>query len=40
MIYVNETRLLLAHVGLKCERADMQMIRWMCDVSMKDRKTS
>ena len=40
MIYRNETMLLLADVGLMFERADMQMIRWMCGVSMKDRKTS
>ena len=26
-------------VGLKFERAEMQMIRWMCVVYMKDRKT-
>ena len=31
---------LLVDVGLKFERADMQMIRWMCSVSMKDRRTS
>ena len=40
MGYGNETRLLLADVGLKFERADMQMIRWVCSVSMKDRKRS
>ena len=40
MIYGSETRPLLADVGLKCERAEMQIIRWMCDVSMKDRRTS
>ena len=40
MIYGNETRLLLADVGLKFERADMQMIRWMCGVSMTDSKTN
>ena len=38
MLYGSETRPLLA--GLKCERAEMQIIRWMCDVSMKDRRTS
>ena len=38
--YGNETRLLLADVGLMFERADMQMIKWMCGVSMKDRKPS
>ena len=40
MIYGSETRPLLADVGLKFERADMQMIRWMCGVSLKDRRTS
>ena len=40
MIYGSETRLLLADVGLKFERAEIQMIRRMCDVSMKDRRTS
>ena len=27
-------------LGLKFERAEMQMIRWMCGVYMKDRMTS
>ena len=40
MIYGSETRPLLADVGLKCERAEMQIIRWMCDVPMKDKRTS
>ena len=40
MTYGSETRPLLADVGLKFERAEMQMIRWMCGVSMKDRRTS
>ena len=40
MIYGSETRPLLADVGLKFERAEMPIIRWMCDVSMKDRRTS
>ena len=40
MIYKSETSFLLADVGLKFERAEMQMIRWMCDVPMKYRKTS
>ena len=39
MTYGIETMHLLADVGLKFERADMQMIRWMCGVSMKDRRT-
>ena len=40
MVYGNETRGLPADVGLQFERAEMQMIRWMCGISMKDRKTS
>ena len=39
MTYGSETRPFL-DVGLKFERADMQMIRWMSGVSMKDRRTS
>ena len=38
--YGSETRPLLADVGLKFERAEMQMIRWMCGISMKDIRTS
>ena len=37
MTYGSDTMPLLADVGLKFERAEMQMIRWMCGVSMKDR---
>ena len=40
MTYGNETRALLADVGLKFEIAEMQIIRWMCGVSLKDRMTS
>ena len=35
MTYGSETRPLLVDV-LKFERAGMQMIRWMCGISMKD----
>ena len=38
MIYGSETRPLLVDVGLKCGRAEMQMISWMCGISMKDRR--
>ena len=38
--YESETRTLLADVGLKFERAEMQMIKLMCGVSMKDRRRS
>ena len=40
MTYGSDTRPLLADVGLKFDRAEMQMIRWMCGISMKDRRTS
>ena len=35
MTYGSETRPL--KLGLKFERAEMQMIRWMCGISMKGR---
>ena len=40
MVYGSETRPLLVDVGLKFERAEMQIIRWMCVISMKDRRTN
>ena len=39
MTYGSETRPLLVEVQLKFERAEMQMIRWMCSISMKDSRT-
>ena len=39
-IKISETRSLLVDVGLKFERAEMQMIRWMCSISMKDKGTN
>ena len=36
----HETIPLLTDVGLKFARAKIQMIRWVCGVSMKDRRTS
>ena len=36
MNYGSETRPLLADVRLKFERVEMQMIRWMCGISMKN----
>ena len=36
----SETRPLLVDAGLKFERAEMQMIRWMCGISLKDRRTN
>ena len=40
MTYGSESRPLLVDVGLKFERAEMQMIRWMCGISLKDRRTN
>ena len=40
MTYGSETMLLLIDVGLMFERAEMQMIRWMCVISMNDRRPS
>ena len=42
MTYGSETMPLLVDVGLKFERAEMQMIRWMtmCGISMKDKRTN
>ena len=40
MTYGSETRPLLVNVGLKFERADMKMIRWMYGISLKDRRTN
>ena len=40
MIYGSGTRHLLVDVWLKFERAEMQMIRWMCGISLKDRRTN
>ena len=40
MTYGSETRPLLVDVGLKFERPEMQMIRWMCGISLKDRRTN
>ena len=40
MTYGGETSPLLVDVGLKFERAEMQMVRWMCGIYMKDRRTN
>ena len=31
---------LLVDVGLKFERAEMQMVIWMCGITMKNRRTN
>ena len=38
MTFGSETRPLLADVGLKFESAEMQMVRWICGISMKDKQ--
>ena len=40
MTYRSGTRPFLVDVALKFERAEMQMIRCMCGIFMKDRRTS
>ena len=40
MTYGSENRPLLVDVGLKFERAEMQMIRWVCGISLKERRTN
>ena len=40
MTYGSESRPLLVDVGFKFERPEMQMIRWMCGISLKDRRTN
>ena len=37
MTFGSETRTLLADLGLMIDRAEMQVIRWMRGVSMKDK---
>ena len=38
MTYGSETRPLLVDDRLNFERAEMKMIRWMCGISLKDRR--
>ena len=40
MTYGSETRLLQIDFGLKFETAEMPMIRWMCGISMRYRRTN
>ena len=40
MNYGSETRPLLVDTRLKFERAEMQMIRWMCGILLKDKRTN
>ena len=37
---LSESFEVLVDVGLKFERAEMQMIRWICGISIKDRRTN
>ena len=38
MVYGSQTMPLLADVGLNFERAEMQMIIWMCGVSIRQKE--
>ena len=40
MTYGSETMSLLVDVDLEFETAEMQMVRWMSGISMKDRRTN
>ena len=40
MTYGSETRPLLVDVGLTFERAEIQIIRWMCGISIIHRRTN
>ena len=40
MTYGSQTRPLQVDVGLKFERAEMQVIRWMCGIALKFRRTN
>ena len=40
MTYGSDTRSLLLDVGLMFKRAEMQIIRWMYGISIKDRRTN
>ena len=40
MIYGNETWAVNAEQKAKVERAEMRMVRWMCGVSLREKKTN
>ena len=38
MMYGSETWVIKKEGEWRCERNEMRMVRWMCDVKLKDRK--
>ena len=38
MLYGSETWVIKKEDERRCERNEMRMVRWMCDVTLKDRK--
>ena len=40
MMYGSETWAVNAEQEAKLERAEMRMVRWMCGVSLREKKTS
>ena len=40
MIYGSETWTVNAELEAKLERAEMRMVRWMCGVSLREKKTN
>ena len=40
MIYGSETSAVNAEQEAKLERAEMKMVRWMCGVSLREKKTN
>ena len=40
MVWSEHSASWFVDAGLKFERAEMQMIRWMCGISLKDRRTN
>ena len=40
MLYGSDIMPMLAYFALRFQRAEMEIIIWMCGVSMNDRKTS
>ena len=40
MLYSSETWVIKKEDERRCERNEMRMVRWMCDVTLKDRKSN
>ena len=40
LLYGSETWVIKKEDERRCERNEMRMVRWMCDVTLKDRKSN